>query len=393
MRRGWRLGAAVAVFFAFAGACATSTGTPGQGTGEGSGSNGQSSGATSSGSAGQGTDDGGAGATSTGGGSGNGSGASGSGSGTTSSSSGSGGSGSGGGTKSSSGGADGGNSGTSGGGEGTKGCGETLPATTDYLQNGPFGTTIASTTTGADGGYTVVQPMPLGQNGFKHPIATWGNGITTTPTTYTTGNPALLQLIASHGFVVIASNNSTVSADDMTGGLDWMIAQNTTSGPYQGMLDTSCLVSIGYSLGGGMAITAGSHPNVVTTVAFHPIPGNAAALKTPLLLFTSTTDNINVPAMFVTPSFESSAVQTFYATLTDAGDPKDEGHLIVASALNLIDPVDPEYAPAIAWLRLWAYGDQGAKKYFWGSSALLCQGPDWECQSKIPPAAAQMSGF
>jgi hypothetical protein len=272
------------------------------------------------------------------------------------------------------------------------GCGQTLPAMTDYTKDGPFTTMIASTTTGPDGGYTVVQPTTLGANGFKHPIATWGNGITTTPTTYTTGNPALLQRIASHGIVVVASNSTTVTAADMTGGLDWMVAQNGASGPYQGKLDTKCLVSIGYSLGGGAAVTVGAHPDIVTTVAFHPVI-STPALKTPLLLFTSTTDTVNVPATFVTPIYDMSTVQTFYATLTDAGDPNNEGHLIVASELDLIDPVDPEYAPTMAWLRLWLYGDEGGRDYFWGSNAKLCQLPDWTCQTKIPPAGSKMSGF
>ena len=54
----------------------------------------------------------------------------------------------------------------------------------------------------------------------------------------------------------------------------------------------------------------------------------------------------------------SSVEETFYATLTDAGDPNNEGHLIVASELDLID----------------------------------CQLPDWTCQSKIPPAGSKTSG-
>jgi hypothetical protein len=86
-----------------------------------------------------------------------------------------------------------------------------------------------------------------------------------------------------------------------------------------------------------------------------------------------------------------SDVQTFYATLTASGDPSDEGHLLPVS---ILDPNDPEYPPAIAWLRLWVYGDTGGMNYFWGgSSALLCQSPDWQCQSKVPRASSQMSGF
>lgn len=224
--------------------------------------------------------------------------------------------------------------------------------------------------------------MPLGQNGFKHPVATWGNGITTTPSLY----PTLLNLIASQGIVVIASNSTMVQASDMTSGLDWMIAHNTASGQYQGMLDPQCLVSIGYSLGGGGAVSAGSHADVVTTVSFHGIQGSSNALSTPLLLFTSTTDTFVTASGFVTPTYNASVVQTFYATLTAAGDPGNLGHLLPVS------PTDPEYAPAMAWLRLWVYGDRGGMGYFWGSGATLCQAP-WTCKSKDPAARRKMSGF
>jgi chlorophyllase-like protein len=338
----------------------------GQGTGEGTSGGGEISDAGSGGASGDGTI------------SGSGSGSSGGNGGGTSSGSSSGGGGSG---------TSGGSSGTGGGGNGIKGCGETLPSLSDYTQSGPYtGTTIDNT--GPDGGYTVVQPATLGANGFKHPIATWGNGITTTPATY----PTLLNLIASHGFVIVASNSSTVAESDMAGGLEWMVQQNTASGQYEGKLDTSCLVSIGYSLGGAGAVSTGSDPsvnaNIVTTVAFHPAGGTPTGLKAPLLLFTSTTDTFVVPATFVTPVYNASPVQTFYATLQDAGDPSDLGHIIVVS------PTDPEYAPAMAWLRLWVYGDTGGMSYFWGAtSAKLCQGPDWACQSKTPPGASMTSGF
>jgi hypothetical protein len=158
---------------------------------------------------------------------------------------------------------------------------------------------------------------------------------------------------------------------------------------YQGKIDTHCLVAIGYSLGGGAAVGAGAHANIVTTVSFHGVTGNSAALKTPLLLFTSQTDNFVTASGFVTPTFQASAAQTFYATLTTAGDPSNLGHLLPVS---ILDPNDPEYAPAIAWLRLWVYGDQGGRDYFYGSDANLCKAP-WTCQSKPAGGMAKMGGF
>jgi hypothetical protein len=241
----------------------------------------------------------------------------------------------------------------------------------DYGANGPFPTTTVNNT-GPDGMYTVIRPMTLGANGFKHPPTTWGNGITTTPALY----PGLLNGIASHGFVIVASNSTSVTAQMMTAGLDWLIKQNDTAGDFQGKLDLSCLISIGYSLGGGAAVTTGAHANVVATVSFHGLTGNSAMLHGPLLLFTSTMDTFVSAAQFVDPTFKMSAVKTFYATLTGAGD---GGHL------TPVGDAGPERAPAIAWLRLWAYGDQGARKYFDGADCILCKAPWGMPQTKMWP--------
>ncbi len=233
-----------------------------------------------------------------------------------------------------------------------------LPPVSDYGAPGPFATTVAENT-GPDGNYTVYRPASLGDNAFRHPIATWGNGIITDPSFY----PELLSTIASHGFVVVASNSSTVYADLLTAGLDWLIAQNSAPGVYQGKLDPSRAVSIGYSLGGGAAVDAGSHPNVIATISFHGLQGASEQLRGPLLLFTGTEDWFVSAEAFVTPTYERSRVQTFYATLTGAGH------------LYPLGNAGDERAPAIAWLRLWVYGDQGARAYFYGDNCRLCQGP------------------
>ena len=83
----------------------------------------------------------------------------------------------------------------------------------------------------------------------------------------------------------------------------------------------------------------------------------------PLLLLTAETDTICPPAVMVTPTFDMSAVQTFYGTL------KDVNHLYI------LQTGGEENWPAIAWMRLWVYGDQGAKKYFYGEDCILCQDP------------------
>src|SRR6266540_2062646 len=246
------------------------------------------------------------------------------------------------------------------------GCeGLTLPPTSDYGAAGPFATMTVNNT-GPSGQYTMVRPTMLGQGGVRHPPATWGNGITTTPVLY----PGLLNAIASQGFVVIASNSANVTGPLMTAGLDWLIAQNGTAGELQGKLATKCAVSIGYSLGGGAAVTAGSHASVVTTVSFHGLEGPAEMLHGPLLLFTSTGDTFVSASGYVTPTYNRSTVQTFYATLTGG------------SHLTPLGDAGDERAPAIAWLRLWIYGDQAARRYFDGADCVLCTAPWTNPQKK-----------
>jgi Dienelactone hydrolase family len=367
-QRSARLGLTTAVLASAVWACGGGSGT----TSPQGPSGNKGSGSSSGGGSGSGSDNGGTGLTSSGGGSSSGSSSSSGGPGGPDGVSDAGGSSSGGGDDASA---------SGDAARASSGCGQTLPPLSDYSQNGPF-TAMTVNNSGPNGAYTIVLPTTLGQNGFKHPIATWGNGITTTPATY----PTLLNRIASHGIVVIASNDTQVTAAEMTGGLDWMIQQNAAAGSYQGKLDTSCLVAIGYSWGGMGAVNAGSHANIVTTVSFHGLQGASQSLKTPLLLFASTNDTFVSASGYVTPTYNASVVQTFYETTTAAGDPSNEGHLLV------IDPKDPEYDVAMAWLRLWVYGDQGARSYFYGPDAKACKSP-FSCQTKQAGGMSQMSGF
>jgi hypothetical protein len=241
--------------------------------------------------------------------------------------------------------------------------GSMLPPIDDYSKNGPF-SPLTAQNTGPDGQYTMVRPSDLGKDGFKHPIATWGNGITTTPALY----PGLLDAIASHGFVIIASNSSTVTASMLTSGLDWLIEQNTAAGELQGKLDIERAVTIGYSLGGGAAVDAGKHPAVIATVSWHGLQGGSESLHGPLLLITSTHDGFVTKEGYVKPCYDrSSKVPTVMATLDVDEAPSFNGHLY-----PLGDAGD-ERAPAIAWLRLWVYGDTGGRKYFYGADCLLCK--------------------
>jgi dienelactone hydrolase len=242
-----------------------------------------------------------------------------------------------------------------------------LPPVSDYEAPGPF-KTIEVDMTGPEGGYTMHRPDPLGENGFKHPILTWGNGVLTGPWLYTD----LLAGIASHGIVVIASDNTAVGAEDLTKGLDWLIAENKnpSSNLYQ-KLDTARGVSMGFSLGGAASVNASTHPSVVTTIAMHPAPGamGASIKGGPLLLFSGTADTICPTDTTVQPVYDAATVPTFFGVIDGAihGEPVLNG--------------GREYGPSVAWLRLHLYGEDAARDYFYGATCKICASP-WMTQRK-----------
>jgi len=279
----------------------------------------------------------------------------------------------------------GGNAGTSAGSGATGGAGAagtgpisgdacTPPpsgAVTDYGERGPFDV-MQVANTGPSGQYTMFRPTTLGADGFLHPPVSWGNGVGTTPDLYV----ELLSTVASHGFVVIASNSTSMTAELVRQGLDWLIEQNA-SGELAGKLAVDCAATIGYSMGGGSAVGAGSHPAVKAVVSLHGLQDAAENVSGPLLLVTSDNDGFVTKAMFVAPTYmRSASVPTIMATFETGLAADFSGHLI-----PLGDAGD-ERAPMVAWLRYWIYGDQGPKDFFFGADCTLCKAPWMDIQRK-----------
>jgi cephalosporin-C deacetylase-like acetyl esterase len=150
--------------------------------------------------------------------------------------------------------------------------------------------------------------------------------------------------------------------------------QNDAAGDLQGKLDVDRAACIGYSLGGQGSVTCGAtYPKAIVTVAMHPAGGFPAGMKGPLLLFSGLMDDVCVPAQFVQPIYDASTVPTFFGMLSDAThfEPPLTG--------------GRELAPMVAWLRLWVFGDEGAKPFFYGSNCTLCAAPWTMPQSKNLP--------
>jgi hypothetical protein len=243
---------------------------------------------------------------------------------------------------------------------------QTLPPITDYTQKGPFMTTMTSNA-GPGSSYTIFRPEPLGANGFMHSPIIFGPGIITTPSNYTT----LLTHLATHGFVTICANsltggpNDPGNLDSMKKGLDWLIAQNSQAGVFQGKLAIDRAITMGYSIGATASVQLSSHQAILTSVVIHG-HNTSGDPHGPVLMMTGTMDVIDDMRETLTTLEEAPAVLVALPI----------GHLNVLTELA----AGGRYiAPITAWLRYWVNGDDAAKRYFWGDACEMCKSP-W-----IPP--------
>ena len=252
--------------------------------------------------------------------------------------------------------------------------GSPLAPVTNYSDPGPLKAATKSGT-GPDGTYTIIYPEALGANGFLHAPITFGPG-TGMQVSQLSG---LLQRFASHGFVVIGRQldggpGSEATRMRMTAGLDWIIAQNSTAGSiFEGKLDVTRAVAMGYSVGGTGAVEIGGHAAIATVVAIH---GHQAEgdLHGPLLLIGGSED-LNGNESWLAPTYAASTVQTFFSLVEGA----DHGY--IQGTVNNV-PGGVETPAIVAWLRYWIYNDQAAKNYFYGDDCVMCKDPWTEPQRK-----------
>jgi hypothetical protein len=96
----------------------------------------------------------------------------------------------------------------------------------------------------------------------------------------------------------------------------------------------------------------------------------------PLLLTTSDDDSFVSPMMSVIPCYNRSTKQpTIMATYVSGKTPSFDGHL------TPLGDGKQDADPTIQWLRYWLYGDQAARKWFFGADCTLCTAP-WMAQKK-----------
>jgi hypothetical protein len=227
---------------------------------------------------------------------------------------------------------------------------------------GPF-KSMTVMNTGPNNGYALFHPVELGRDGLKHPIVTWGNGAGSTPSNYT-----LLPRLATHGFVVIASNSSSVTGALLKGGIDWLIMENGREGSmFKDKLDPNQVASTGYSLGSLATFEAAKDMRIKTTVHISGGSMNksvVANLHGPAAFYCGNSSDIAYDGC--EGDFEITKVPTIYANF-----PGGHGGVIGAQSAQISKAT-------VGWLRWRLMGDKMLDAMFVGPDCTLCKDTVWD---------------
>ena len=223
--------------------------------------------------------------------------------------------------------------------------------------------------------FTMFRPKDMAQGGLCHPVVTWGNGTGANPSMY----KSLLGNLASHGFVVIASNSPNVSKGTpapMIAGVTWVIDQNAdpTSVLYQ-RIDTTHIGATGHSQGGFATTTAGAD-NHITTIA--PICGAMAQknLHGPAILFCGGQDTTVPCDTSVKPAFTGITNQP--AILADYLTADHGSWMTFSFGTSTTVTLSPMETAVVAWMRVQLMGDTSLRSMFYGADCTLCQDSAWQ---------------
>ncbi len=259
--------------------------------------------------------------------------------------------------------------------------------TADPSKAGPFAVTTENNVgpaagVGNDGGapptFTLVRPTDLRQGGSCHPVITWGNGHGTTPSLYS----RLLNQLASHGFVVIASNSSQVSMGDpppMLVGVTWVIEQNSdpASVLYQ-RIDTLHIGASGHSEGALATMRAGADARIVTIA---PIEGSMA------------TKSLHGPALLMCGGMDTTLPCSGHVTSFNGitNQPVMLADQLAATHTSWVGgggggggTLNPFIVALTGWMRVQLMGDAALRSMFYGPSCTLCQDTaTWQVMQKM----------
>ncbi len=171
--------------------------------------------------------------------------------------------------------------------------------------------------------------------------------------------------LASHGFVVVASlSTATAEGDPLPtiAGMDWIIEQsNDPMSPYYQRLDTDNIGQLGHSYGGMSTCMSASDPRykaLATVCGTRQLEG----LHTPMLFFCGSQDDI-VECSGVYEVFSSVQDQpAFFLEQSNA----DHGSWVYDG------PGGVSLSSAAAWFRAHLMGDSESRKFFYGPGCTFC---------------------
>jgi Chlorophyllase enzyme len=215
--------------------------------------------------------------------------------------------------------------------------------------------------------YTVFRPACM-KEGEKYPVITWGNGTCGQSGGYAT----LLATVASHGFVVFASNSRWTDGgnNEMLKALDFAKAANEdkTSPLYQ-KLDLDKIGAMGHSQGASATANAGKDPRIKALILWN---GAGTSMDKPFLSVSGERDiSANTPASMaaaVDGATQPGAWLFYHQVLETGGS--------VTGHLTLMEQAERVTEPAIAWWKYILNDDPEAKKMFVGADCGLCKSKD-----------------
>ena len=230
--------------------------------------------------------------------------------------------------------------------------------------------------------FNIYRPKDLSQ-GYCHPVITWGNGTGDQPEPAPPACVAgacghykvLLDQLASHGFVVVASLSSQTAQGTplpQVVGVDWMIEEsNHPSSALYHHLDTAHIGATGHSQGGAATTLSGADARI-TTIA--PICGSREdiTLHGPALLLCGGADT-TVPCSRVQPAYDSiTTVPVMMAELAGVTHGSWIGSI-----------KDPVMVGVTGWMRVHLMNDTANRSTFYGSGCGVCADSKWTVQRKM----------
>jgi hypothetical protein len=254
------------------------------------------------------------------------------------------------------------------------------PIESTYKADGSWAVSTGSANDGLGHTFSLWYPTNLGAGGYLHPILTWGNGTSATPQQYAD----TLALLASWGFVVVASDSGSVGEGvEMLAGATYMVNQNSNaSSIFYQKLATNKVGALGHSQGAGGTLNATLMSGGLIKSAI------TIALPNPMWWSTPVPDMsqwpTTVPIWFARGSNDTfiateSAAQTWYNSVPGAAA---KATLIGADHNTIQSANNGFQGYIVAWMKYTLEGDAYARGAFVGSPPEINGNSAWQNQAE-----------